>query len=34
MDLKHFISTKTKLPYQEFEKCLATEQNEENLKLI
>ena len=29
MDFKHFISTKTKLPYQEFEKCLATEQNEE-----
>ena len=29
MNFKHFISTKTKLPYQEFENSLATQENEE-----
>ena len=29
MDFKHFLSTKTKLPYQEFKKSLITEKNEE-----
>ncbi len=29
MDFKHFFSTKTKLPYKEFEDSLITEKNEE-----
>ena len=29
MDFKHFFSTKTKLPYKEFEESLVTEKNEE-----